>query len=142
MIVTCGTYLYSTILKKILVCHPTNSRWNNWSIPKGVMETGESIFEVCVRELFEETGIDIKKINVLQKHALPTRKYQKQEKSLDSFLIITDTEFTDHKFLSNLVEGKDFSENDKWKWVTLEEAAKIIHLSQAENLPLIATLVG
>lgn len=142
MIVTCGTYLYSTTLKKILVCHPTNSRWNNWSIPKGVMETGESIYDVCVRELEEETGVDITKVNVLQKHALPTRKYQKQEKSLDSFLIITDTDLSNHEFTSNLVDGKDFPENDKWKWVTLEEAVKIIHLSQAENLPLIAELVG
>ncbi len=106
------------------------------------MEKGEGIYDVCVRELHEETGIDIAKINILGKHPLPTRKYQKQEKSLDSFLIITDTDFSNHQFTSNLVEGKDFPENDKWKWVTLEEALKIIHLSQAENLPLIAELVG
>ena len=142
MIITCGTYLYSSLLKKFLVCHPTNSRWNNWSIPKGVMEKGEAIYEVCVRELREETGIDINKVHILESHQLPTRKYQKQAKSLDSFLIITDTDFTNHKFTSNLVEGKEFAENDKWKWVTLEEAVPIIHQSQGENLPLIATIVG
>ena len=142
MIVTCGTYLYSSPLKKILISHPTRTRWNNWSIPKGLMEKGEDVYDVCVRELYEETGIDINKINILSSHRLPTRKYQKQEKSLDSFLVITDTDFTNHKYTSNLAEGKDFGENDKWKWVTLEEAVPIIHQSQAENLPLIAGLVG
>jgi len=142
MIVTCGTYLYSSIHGKFLVCHPTRTRWNNWSIPKGLMEPGESIYEVCIRELNEETGIDVTKINVLSKHQLPSRKYKKQQKSLESFLIITDTDLSNHKFKSNLVEGKDFPENDKWKWVTLEEAVPIIHESQAENLPLIATLIG
>lgn len=141
MIVTCGTYLYSTTLGKFLICHPTRTRWNNWSIPKGVMEKGEEVYQVCVRELDEETGIDVSKINVVALHRLPSRKYLKQEKSLESFLLITDTDFTKHKFTCNLVEGKDFPENDKWKWVTLEEAAGVIHQSQADNLPVIATLI-
>lgn len=141
MIVTCGTYLYSTLLQKFIVAHPTRTRWNNWSIPKGVQEPGEDYYQVCVRELNEETGIDVSKINILSTHQLPSRKYKKQEKSLESYLVITDTDFSNHKFTSNLVEGKDFPENDKWKWVTLEEAVGIIHESQAENLPVIATLI-
>ncbi len=141
MIVTCGTYLYSSILKKILVCHPTRTRWNNWSIPKGVMEKGESIYEVCVRELEEETGIDIRKIHVVSSQQLPVRKYKKQEKSLESFLVITDTDLSNHQFTSNLVEGKDFPENDKWKWMTLEEMAGVVHETQRENLPLILKMI-
>ena len=141
MIVTCGTYLYSTTLQKLLVCHPTHSRWNNWSIPKGLMETGEDIYDVCIRELGEETGIDIAKINIISKHQLPSRKYQKQEKVLESFLIVTDTDLSKHEYSSNLVDGKDFPEVDKWKWVTLEEAVRMIHQSQAENLPLIPGLI-
>jgi ADP-ribose pyrophosphatase YjhB (NUDIX family) len=142
MIVTCGIYLYNCLTKKFLVGHPTHSRWNNWSIPKGVMEEGEVVEDVCYRELFEETGIDINNINIISLHRLPARKYQKQEKSLDSFLVVTDSDLSKHKFTSNLVEGKDFAEIDKWKWVTLEEAAPIIHQSQAENLQVIATIVG
>jgi len=141
MIVTCGTYLYSSVLGRILICHPTGTRWNNWSIPKGVMEEGESNYEVSVRELKEETGIDISKINVVSQHELPPRKYKKQQKRLESFLVITDSDFSNHKYTSNLVIGKDFPENDKWKWVTLGEALTIVHETQAENLPLIAKLI-
>ena len=106
------------------------------------MESGETQYAVCVRELNEETGVDINKINVLSSHQLPTRKYQKQAKSLESFLLITDTDLSHHKFTCNLVEGKDFPENDKWKWISLEEAVGMVHQAQAENLPLIAGLIA
>lgn len=68
MTVTCGTFLFSTLQKKILLCHPTNTKWNNWSIPKGVMEQGEQSFDVASRELKEETGIDLLAIDVVAHH--------------------------------------------------------------------------
>ena len=83
------------------------------------MEKGEEIYGVCLREMNEETGIDLNRINILASHQLPTRKYQKQAKSLDSYLVISDTDFSSHHFTSNMVEGKDFAENDKWKWVSI-----------------------
>ncbi len=141
MVITCGTYLFSTQTEKLLVCHPTHSRWNNWSIPKGLMEGGEDILSVCLRELKEETGIDVNKINVISQHPLPSRKYQKQNKSLESFLLVTDTDFSAHKFTSNLVEGKDFPEIDKWKWIDLVTAAGMLHQSQIENLVAISEIV-
>jgi 8-oxo-dGTP pyrophosphatase MutT (NUDIX family) len=141
MIVTCGTYLYSSKDEKLLVCHPTHSRWNNWSIPKGLMEPGEDILTVCLRELHEETGIDVKKINVVSQHQLPSRKYLKQAKSLESYLVVTDTDFSTHKYTSNLVDGKDFPEIDKWKWVDLVAAAGMLHQAQTENLVVISKLV-
>lgn len=140
-IITCGTYLFSANLGKLLVCHPTHSRWNNWSIPKGIMEKGEDIRTVCFRELEEETGIDILKINVIAAHQLPSRRYQKQDKTLESFLLVTNTDLTNHKYTSNLVDGKDFPEVDKWKWLDLAEASKVLHQAQVENLELISTLV-
>jgi 8-oxo-dGTP pyrophosphatase MutT (NUDIX family) len=105
------------------------------------MEKGESILSVCLRELEEETGIAVKSINVLSQHALPSRKYQKQNKTLESYLVVTDDDFSTHKYTSNLVDGKDFPEIDKWKWVDLAQAAGMLHQSQIENLPVIAELV-
>lgn len=139
MIITCGIYLYSTLTSKILLCHPTRTPWNNWSIPKGLMEPNEDNFQVAARELKEETGIGLANINVVSTHNLPSQKYQKQNKALESFLVITDTDLSDHKFTCNLVEGKDFAENDKWKWVEAAEVPKWVHDSQKANVESILT---
>ena len=77
MTITCGIYLYSTVKKKILICHATNARWNQWSIPKGLKEDNEELFNVGKRELHEETGIDITKYSVLKTFPLASVKYEK-----------------------------------------------------------------
>jgi ADP-ribose pyrophosphatase YjhB (NUDIX family) len=46
---------------KILLVHPTNSSWKKATcgIPKGGIEPGEDPMEAAIRELYEETGIEI-----------------------------------------------------------------------------------
>ena len=46
---------------KILLVHPTNSSWQKptLGIPKGKVEKGEDILTAAIRELREETGIDV-----------------------------------------------------------------------------------
>lgn len=46
---------------KILLVHPSGSynRTAPWSIPKGKIESGESLEETAKREIFEEVGIKI-----------------------------------------------------------------------------------
>lgn len=46
---------------KILLIHPTGGSWKNGTcgIPKGKIEEGEDMFEAALRELREETGIEI-----------------------------------------------------------------------------------
>lgn len=44
--------------KKILLVHPRNaSWWGTYSIPKGIVEPGESPFETALRETYEEVGL-------------------------------------------------------------------------------------
>ncbi|WP_404448638.1 NUDIX domain-containing protein [Sutcliffiella horikoshii] len=48
---------------KILLQYPKNSEY--WSLPAGAIEPGESPAEAVVREVWEESGLTIKPINIL-----------------------------------------------------------------------------
>jgi len=46
--------------KKLLICHPTNSAWDNThSIPKGLIDGDETELQAALRECIEEVGIDL-----------------------------------------------------------------------------------
>lgn len=46
---------------KYLLVHATGAKDNKWGIPKGKQEEGESLMDTAIREVFEETGIDLRK---------------------------------------------------------------------------------
>jgi 8-oxo-dGTP pyrophosphatase MutT (NUDIX family) len=140
-IITCGIFLYCSKTEKFLVCHATNSRWTQWSIPKGIPEAGEDEFAAASRELQEETNIDTGSIRNKTVSPLPPSKYLKQNKELRSFLVITDQSFEKHVFKSTLVPGKNIPEVDSWKWIALDEGVRWIHESQAKLIETIRTLL-
>lgn len=141
-IITCGIYLYNRESKKIVAIHATHSPWTRWSIPKGMKDDGEDSFDTAVRELYEETGLHLKSIRIISKYSLPRVKYKKQNKILESFLIITDTDLSAHTFTcSTYIEG-NFPEVDSWKWITLEQAGKWLHEAQQKNLKELEELIA
>lgn len=67
--------------KKLLLVHPTNARWvNSYSIPKGLLDPGESIIETAIRETEEEVGIIISKSRLSRKPKVI--KYKSKKKLL------------------------------------------------------------
>lgn len=141
MVITCGIYLYHVPTKRILVGHPTHARWDEWSIPKGLKEGEEDLMDVAARELLEETGIGLEKIHVIRIFSLPPVKYQKQNKMLESFLVITDSNVQEIAYKSNIVSGTSFGEVDSWKWISISQAEKWLHESQQKNLKVIEELL-
>lgn len=141
-VITCGIYLYNTNNNKILVCHPTNSSWKQWSVPKGLKDQGEDSFTSACRELKEETGIDITGLHVLEVYTLPPVKYQKQNKILESFLLITDSNLDDHLFSCHTLVNDRFPEIDSWKWISLNKIDAYLHESQCKNSDEINRLVS
>ena len=140
--VTCGIYLYQYAIRKILVCHATNSSWTKWSIPKGLIDPGEDKYSCAIRELKEETGIDIDGLHILEIHALPAMFYAKQNRVLESFLLITDTDLAEHVFRCGSIVENKYPEIDSWKWIHLELADKYVHESQARNIDRITSIVN
>ncbi|HUX78924.1 MAG TPA: NUDIX hydrolase, partial [Alphaproteobacteria bacterium] len=66
----------------ILLTHPTNSKWKgSYSIPKGKVEEGESFLAGAIRELAEETGIQLTQAQIeeLDKSAPVILNYVKKK---------------------------------------------------------------
>ncbi len=58
----------STSRKRVLLVH--RPRYDDWSFPKGKVDPGEHLTATAVREVAEETGLDIR-LGV----PLPTQSY-------------------------------------------------------------------
>lgn len=50
--------------KRVLVQNRVNSKWAGWTFPGGHVEQGESFVESVVREVKEETGLDISQLRL------------------------------------------------------------------------------
>lgn len=77
-VISCGALVYRNNAGKIQVLlvkqagnHP------GWGIPKGHMESGENYIKTACREVFEETGIQIKVITRLPHVTLQKGTYRK-----------------------------------------------------------------
>lgn len=140
MTITCGIYLYSVPMKKFLLCHATGSR-NQWSIPKGLPDEGETEFAAASRELKEETGIKLDELSVRAVHELPQVKYRKQKKTLISFLVITDTDLSGHKLVCESYVDDKFPEVNKYQWVDAVTFCRMAHETQVQNMDRIKELL-
>lgn len=71
-VATCGVLI--TDGTNLLICHPTYNV--TWNLPKGRQDPGETFAETAVRELAEETGIElaIDQIEFLGEYPYKTNK--------------------------------------------------------------------
>jgi len=56
--VGCSAAIFDAEKNKILLVRRADNGW--WAVPGGYMEAGESVTEGCEREVFEETGLEVK----------------------------------------------------------------------------------
>lgn len=143
MKITAGLFLVRRD-NKILICHPTKASDAVWSIPKGMLDSGEEPIDGAVRETFEETNVDVSKWKFL--HRLNPVKYKKKNKELHTFAIfetqnLFDFDSFDFKCASNVPEALGgYPEMDGYKWVTLKEARPLLHEAQVTCLEELQTI--
>lgn len=109
---SCGAVIYNQNIEKYLIVKMHNG---NWGFPKGHVEKNETEIETAIREIKEETDIDIK----IKENFRETIKYIPNENTIKEvvfFLGIVDHEKL--KINSNEIEN--------FKWCTYEESLKLI----------------
>jgi predicted NUDIX family NTP pyrophosphohydrolase len=128
---TCGFFIIDKN-KKVLIVHPTNASWKQWSIPKGKCDKDETYLEAAIREVKEETDINLKKYKG-KIVPLGKSKYKNRKKILHAFVFKYKGTIKKKLKCKTLVNDK-FPEVDYFKWVTFDEALQCIHHTQVELL--------
>lgn len=128
MKITCGIWLFNKN-KEMLLVHPTYHAENFYTIPKGVMDAGETEFEAAKRELHEETNIlwsDIEKFitNITE---LELKVFKNNKKAMKSFVVECDSDlsFLELKCNSMVPRKEPFPEVDVFIWRTIDNLGDI-----------------
>ncbi len=128
---TLGVVIYD-ITGKVLITKPTNGRI--WSFPKGLPDEGEDYKSTAIREVLEETSLDLNKIKGVFDTEVHTEKYTHRDKKIHLF-IFKSKEAIEGKYEIKCesffeLKGNFYPENDDSKWVLPEEAVDYLHEAQ------------
>ncbi|RAZ73470.1 NUDIX hydrolase [Planococcus halotolerans] len=123
--------------KEVLLQHRKFPK-NSWGLPGGLMELGESTEEVARREVFEETGLKINKLNLINVYS-GKQNHLKAENG-DEFFVVTVAYYTE-EFEGELII--DEAESINFEFFSFDEIPKEIvdnHKKVIEDFLTITTL--
>ena len=122
--VSCGAFLVNE-RNEVLILHSTfDDGFEMWSVPKGLQERNETKKQAAIREIGEETGIELSNLNPLAETT-----YKRGSKRLVLFWKQLD---------STPAVDLDF-ENDGYQWADLDTARRELYYVQAEYITLLKT---
>lgn len=125
MITSAGFIVFKD--KKILLL---KSRKKHFDFPKGHVEPGEEIFQAAIRELKEETNIDIEDIKIIGGPDIISYKVIEQNEIKDKNV---------YYYYALLISNKEIKlskEHDYYVWVPIDEAQKYVKFKEQLNLIL------
>jgi ADP-ribose pyrophosphatase YjhB (NUDIX family) len=67
----CSAVLFDTLRKAVLITRRTDN--GQWCLPGGMIDPGESVTEGCEREVFEETGLQVRVVRLTGVYSNPNR---------------------------------------------------------------------
>ncbi len=129
--VSAGGVVVQRIADRVQVALVGNSQRGTWYLPKGGLDKGETIEQAAVREVLEETGLDVNMVRPVKAihywfNARGTRIHK-----------------TVHYFLMEATGG-DFSrrdaENDRAAWFDLDDALSAMSYENEADVVREATL--
>ena len=94
---------------KILLCRSVASK-NKWGCLKGTLNKNESAYECAKRELFEETGLSVKKINKILPPSFAAVAIS--DTMTQIAFVEADGEFEDHTSENELIEAAFYSKEE------------------------------
>jgi 8-oxo-dGTP diphosphatase len=113
------------VLRDGRICVVHRARYDDWSLPKGKLDGGESFEEAAVREVLEETGLRCRLVRELE----PVRYLVKGRPKLVRYWVMEVDE--DEGFAPD-------DEVDEVRWVERERAGEL--LTYAHDRELVASL--
>ena len=132
MFTTSGVICIDPNTQKFLIL---KSKWNarKWSLPKGYIEKGESPLQSALRELYEETSIQLTESDILPQTYTIDLKMDKPTKKIPSG--VKRIQF----FVSFVKENTPIvlsREHSQWRWVSDFETFEIDHTFESlrENI--------
>ena len=105
----------------------------SWTIFKGQKEEGETLIDTAIRELMEESGIDIISDNRLNSNtsSSPFYSFGINDKTVFVYLLQDKEGALDgYKFVCDSFFGDDQPEISEYGWFTIEEALNKVYPSQ------------
>jgi 8-oxo-dGTP pyrophosphatase MutT (NUDIX family) len=110
-----------------LVAHRSPKGVLQWTLPKGAQEQGETVTEAALREVREETGLDVELIGPLD--------------TIDYWFVWTPEQTRYHKFVHYFLmraTGGDFARHDAEmeaaEWVAADEARRRMAFANERRL--------
>lgn len=136
-----GTLIKSNGL--YLICHATQIKKDedpnlNWTIPKGRVESHETVLDAAIRELKEETNVDLLKFNNVFLHNSPFNTYKTSYREVRVFLIedvlglLQKCELKCNSLITDNENSAYYGlyEMDGFMWATREQAYNMVFNSQ------------
>jgi 8-oxo-dGTP diphosphatase len=120
-IVAAGGLIINDENKVLLVKNPRKG----WEFPGGIIEPGETLPQGLIREIKEETGVDVEILNIVGIY-LNTRK-RKGHSGVEEIPTTVSIDFV-CKYISGDLETSN--ESIEVKWLSEKEALKIVNLKQ------------
>lgn len=108
---------------EFFVGHPTGAG-NYWAFLKGRTEEGENIVDTAIREFIEESGHNIA---VSADMLIPLGTVQQRKNKKVTAFCVEYPDIEPDKCFSNLIEGSDKPEVDKYRWIDYDTLLCITH---------------